>query len=228
MAKIPTIELKKLLDDLLKWVADNYNNTTDKTQTWLYRVFNGNSIAGFDFYTQAVEIITRKDNSPRKIETRITFDKDRAELPTIFIQMPAESKGGSNAIAMNVQDDYFENETDELYSLKYQRYFTANFELMITSGNSFETLLIYELIMDLFIAAADSLTSLYQNFDYSGKDLMPNKAIIPYNVFIKSISINLTYCREVPSIMENDFGGNDIIANTLLIYDDQGIGGQNL
>lgn len=228
MSKIPTIELKKLLDGLLSWVADDYNNHADKTNTWLYRVFYGNSITGFDFYTQAVEIATRKENSLRKVETRIIFDKDRAELPTIFIQMPGEQKGGSNAIGMNVQDDYFEDEVDEKYSLKYQRYFTGNFELMITSGNSFECLLIYELLINLFIAAADSLTSLYQNFDYSGKDLMPNKGLIPYNIFMKSISLNLTYEREVPTIHEEDFGGNSIIANTLLIYDDQGIGGQNL
>lgn len=212
MTKLPTIELKKLLDALIQWVADDYDNLTDKTESWLYKVFYGNTSGGFDFYTQAVELVNRDAGNPRRLETRLTFDKDRAELPTVFITVPGESKDGPNAMSMNSDSDYYENAENNTFKYPYERHFKGNFDLMITSGNSIESLLVYELLMCLFIAAADSLNSLYTLFDYSGKDLMPNRSVTNYNLFIKTISLTLTYKREVPSIVTQPIGGTTLVS----------------
>lgn len=210
MTQLPTLELKKLLDTLITWVADNYTSHTDKTQSWLYNVFYGNVTGNFDFYTQAIELINRDEGNPRKLETRLTFDKDRADLPTIFITVPGETKDGPNAISMNSDSDYYEDSENETFSYPYERHFKGTFDLMITSTNSLESMLIYELLICLFIASADSLQNLYSLFEYSGKDLMPNKNVTNFNLYIKTISLTLTYKREVPSIVSSPLGGTGI------------------
>lgn len=200
MTNIPVIELKRTIDALLDWVADDYTNATDKAKSWIYRVFNGISIDNYDFYVQAVDLITRTEESPRKLESRVAYDRDRATMPTIFINMNGDRLDGINSIGQNIKTPYYENE-DGSYSLSYARCFSANYELLITSSNTYTTQLIYELVECLFQAAIDTLNVSYENITFGGgKDLMINRGIIPNGTFMKSLTVGITYKREVPSI----------------------------
>lgn len=209
MTNIPVIELKKIIDGLIDHVATDYTDATDKSNSWIYRVFNGLSIDGYDFYEQAVDLITRTDESSRKLETRIAYDRDRATMPTVFINMNGDRLDGVNAIGQNTQTPYYENE-DSTYSLSYSRHFSANYELLITSPNTYTTQLIYELIECLFQAGIDSLNNLYENVTFGGgKDLMINRGIIPNGTFMKSLVVGVTYERKVPSIVKLE-GASDV------------------
>lgn len=202
--RIPILKLKDVLDALLNWVKDNYNYYNDLNipeQSWAYITFNGNIHGNFNYYTNLINLISRDDENPTKLETRLIFDSGRASLPTIHIHLPGESKGAftplNGSLGFGGVDD--SNNTYEEKSSSS----TATYELIITGANSEEIILIYELLYALFLAGHDTLQSYFETFHYSGNEIMANPDIIPYNTFYRSFKITIGQERIVRSIVLN-------------------------
>jgi len=141
--KLPELILKQIIDELLSLITTDYNNASSEEDTFLYQVFNGNVLDGFDFYKQAREVFLRTSDNPRKLETRIMFDASRAKLPTIHVVLPSENLGKNNSLGVNRSDENFVRSDDVLTPL-YGRSFDIIYQLAVTSGNPMETILIYQ------------------------------------------------------------------------------------
>jgi hypothetical protein len=222
MITIPEIKLKAILDGLLSYVSTDWNNyPTDRTKTYLYRLFYGNVLGGFDFYTQSIEILNRTAASSRKLETRLEFDRERAMLPTIFINTPSDRLDGENSIGMGSLDEYYYEEEDGVTTDIYRRTFGGEYELIITSSNQHETLLIYNLLKALFVSAADTLAMQFDGtFSYVGKKLLPKDDMTPTPLYMRAIGIHIQYTLEVPSIVKKDLLGEITFAMATIIEDE--------
>jgi hypothetical protein len=193
-------KLKKTLDGLLLWVGNNETDTTIPTdEKFLYRLFNGEVYDGYNFLVQARSIIGRTNNSSRKLETRMQYDPTRTTMPTIHITLPADNVGKQNSVGMGLSNDLYTND-DGYYHGQYQRGFNTNYDLIVTSGNANEAALIYELLMHLFIAAADTLNQEFDLFSYKGREMMMNNDAVPDRILMKTISLNVEFKRYAPSI----------------------------
>ena len=193
-------KVKQTLDSLLLWVTGNESSVDIPTnEKFLYRIFNGEEFDGYNFLEQARSIVLRTSSNPNKVETRLQFDPSRATTPTIHVTLPADNIGKENTIGTSIGNGIYEN-VDGTYRQSYARGFNANYDLMITSANPNEVALIYELLMHLFIAAADTLYKNFDLFTYKGREVMMNNDMIPDRIFTKVISLNVEFTRNVPAI----------------------------
>lgn len=197
---VHSLTIKKTLDGLLNWVTNNQNNADiPDNEKFLYHVFNGMESDGFDFLQQAISLVLRTSRNPRRLETRLQFDPARASIPTIHVTLPADSVGVDNSIGMGANGNFYEYENGA-FNMQYQRSFTGNYDLIISSANPNETTLIYELVLHLFIAAADTLNRNFDMFTYSGREIMMNNQLSPDRIFTKNVSLTVYFKRHVPSV----------------------------
>jgi len=195
MATIPILKVKKFVDLLLEFIKTDYEGATDKSNSFLSRILSDNTDNGWDFFSNGVEIFTRNGDDNRTIETRLMFDRSRANLPTIHVREPAKNKGQYDGIGF-FGEDIYTNE-DSSVSSTARKTFSSQFELMITSGNSLECVLIQEVIESAMLASFDSLTiNLFELVDFSSKELMMNMELERNMLFMKSINLTIQYSKE--------------------------------
>ena len=206
MATIPILKVKKFVDLLIEFVKTDYEDKTDKTKSFLYRVLSDNTSDGWDFYQNGIEIFVRGEDDKRKLETRLMFDRSRAGLPTIHVREPAKNKGSYDGIGL-LDDRIVVNESTGLdnqnqplpstISSTARKTFSSQFDIMITSGNSLECVLIQEVLESAILASLDTLTiPFFELVDFTSKELMMSDETERNQLFIKSITLNIQYQKD--------------------------------
>jgi len=225
MANIPLLTLKKVLDGLIQWVSDNQNDTNiPEDEKWLYRNFNDVELGTYKFLDQLQNMVLRTSKNARKLETRLMFDMDRANFPTIHIHLPQENAGAQNAIGTNISSEMYLN-TDNTANYIHGRSFDSSYDLIITSDNDMEVIMIYEFLKCLFVAAAETLAENFTVFDFSGKELIPNFEVVPNGVYFRALTVKLDQLVETPSIVKiNTITNFDSIVGTPVEELNVGIG----
>lgn len=220
MISIPNLKIKKILEQLLAMVILDYQDkvaATLESESWLYRVFNGVEYGGFDFYKQAVNVlINRNKNNPKRLEIKIGWDMSHSNRPSIHIVAPSESQGAENSIGMNEDTNQYYDNTDGTTIEKTGRHYVGIYELMINSDNEFEAELIFRFLQALFQSAYDTLQNTFSGtFSFSGKSVVFNPDIIPYN-FMRVMVININHKIEVPKFTITNYL-NDVRFNELMV-----------
>lgn len=190
---IPIIRIKKFTDLLIEFIRTDYENVTNKQNSFLYRVLEDDQDNGYDFYRNAVQIFTRDKGYKNKIETRMGFDPSRATLPTIHVREPAASKGKTDGIGF-FGDDVFDNEGGTS-SINAKKSFQSKFELMITGSNTNEIIIIKEVLESAIIGAYESLqVGFFDLIDFSSRELIiQNESYGGVPLFAKSIELMISY-----------------------------------
>lgn len=204
MATIPILKVKKFVDLLIEFIETDYQNTINKNNSFLYKILYDNTDNGWNFYTNAVEIFTRGEDDNRKLETRLMFDRSRAGLPTIHVREPSKNKGSYDSIGF-LSEDITINE-DNTISSQARKTFRSSFELMITSGNSLECVMIQEVLESAMLASLDTLTiPFFELVDFNSKELMMNDDAERNMLFIKTIGLEIQYEKnEIPKLYTED------------------------
>lgn len=215
MATIPILKVKKFIDLLIEFIKTDYESKTDKTKSFLYRVLSDNTSDGWDFYQNGIEIFVRGEDDKRKLETRLMFDRSRAGLPTIHVREPAKNKGSYDGIGF-FDDQIVINESTGLddqnqplpstISSTARKTFSSQFDIMITSGNSLECVLIQEVLESAMLASLDTLTiPFFELVDFTSKELMMSDETERNQLFIKSITLNIQYQKDgIPKLYTED------------------------
>ena len=175
-----------------------------KDESFLLRCFDDDDyIEEVSYKTLATEIFTRGVTEHRKVETRLMFDVDRATLPTIHVREPAKVKGKQDGIG-NIGQDFYQN-ADGGTADERRRSFDSQYELMITSMNRHEVIIIEEVLLGLFVGAQDTLAlqDPFYLINYSVKELIANNELVPNPLFIKAISLSVSYDKKYPDISDN-------------------------
>jgi hypothetical protein len=197
---VDIVKIKDIVEGLLDWVRDDLvANVATPESSWLYLEFNELTIDDTNFYTQLKKLIETGDDDRRKLEVRLMFDRDRANLPTFHIHYPSEDgRSGDNTL----NTGFLRVETIGTDNVPiYSRSFIGQYELIITGGNSLDVVMLYEFLDGLLIAAADTLAYYFDKFEFSGKQLMANQDIIPYLTFYRAIGLSLQSKKIVRSLI---------------------------
>lgn len=201
MIKIPEIQLKKILDALLEKVKTDYNSAgVDKSQTVLYKIFGTLEYGKYNLYENAVKIFVPSVDDPNAIDTRLMYDRDRANMPTIHITIPAEQGGVSDGIG--VDSGYNNNigigETPTTMSESYNRTYGSKFNLVITGRNTFEVLVIFYVLKILLYNNIESLDyNGFRNAKIYGQDLKINDMVSP-NLYARILVLDSFFELEIP------------------------------
>jgi hypothetical protein len=206
---VPEIILKKIIDALLVATVSDFNAQSNEQNSFLFRVFYGNVIGTYDYYTQAKALMLNAADSPRSIQTRIFFDRTRAHVPTIHITLPSENHYADGlSMDVNYVAPLF-NDTDQTFQEQYSRTFNTRYNIVLTSDNTFEVLIMYYLLKALFVANFVTLENNgLRNFKMSGQDLLINDANMPTNIFMRGLQLDVFYEFTVPEMNATEMLSN--------------------
>jgi hypothetical protein len=88
---------------------------------------------------------------------------------------------------------------DDTHSDTNVRIYNTSFNITIVSDNSFEAILIYEMVRALLVLLEESISSCgIMNMSISGTDITLNSNLIPQGVYIKSLILRGQYTLEIP------------------------------
>ncbi len=200
MILIPEKILFDFLNSIIQHLIDDFKHYTDEKKTLLYRLYEDNEVGGIEYFVQAKEIFLRTTKDTRKIETRMFFDSGRAHLPTIHINLPSETSGMDGiGVDVGYRDFEVDEQAKELQEV-HTRAFEANYNIIITSDNTMEVLIIYHTIRALMIALLDVLDLQgLRNPKLGGQDLQINPELVPPHIFLRAISLKCFYEVNVPT-----------------------------
>lgn len=173
-------------------------------ESFLYRCIDSDDVIEEISYRElAEELFTRDSMNSRKASVELMFSADKAMLPQIAIREPAKNKGQTDGIG-GIGDEIYLNE-DDSFNEERRKSFTSQFELLITSPNRHEVIIMEEVLLGLFIGAQDTLAlaNPFYSFNFTIKELMVNNQTYAEQLFVKSIGINTSYDRSYPNLSDN-------------------------
>jgi hypothetical protein len=218
MIGIYIIKLKKIVDALIEYVRDDYESKypSREDETFLHQALHGTSDADYDFYVQAKEIFLRTSTSPRKIKTGLMFPRQVQGTPHIHVREPAKQNGPFNSLGNNFGGDLVIGADDALYTEYFDSKRSA-FEIVITSDNPMESILVSEVIYSLLLAAKDTLTlNLFQTLTFSMRELIMNNDVQTPYLYVKSITMDGTYENRAMTISSVSDSLRSVIFNRLV------------
>lgn len=210
MIVIPENILYNFVNALLQAVIKDYQTHNDKSLTMLYRMLKDiETIEGpqgkYNYYDQGVDLFMRGVDHPRQLQTRLFFDSERARIPTIHLTLPSE-QFSSNAIGVGEGKEIYIDSETQSYKPQYSRSFQANYNIIFTSDNTFEVILMYQVVRGLIISVLDVIDfSGLQNPQLTGGDLNINSELVPTDIFMRALGISFIYTVEVPRFSDSKF-----------------------
>lgn len=206
MIFIPEIQLYTIIQQILQLVHnDTTANENSVENSILYELF-GEQIVGdtYNLYEQAKTIFTRTKDEPRNLEIRYFFDITRAKIPTIHMTCPAESFGETNSIGQDYADNIIDYKKG-FWKEVFKQTFHPTYQLIVTSDNPIECLVIYTVLKVMLISLFASISiSGLQNPSISGQELRSDT--LPPDIMIKAINITCFYELEIPSVFSHQIG----------------------
>lgn len=202
---IPEIQLKSIIDALISTLKTNYEaNIADETKSILYKFFNGNAAGIFNYFTEAKKLFLRDDSDQRKLDSRLFFDRERANIPTVHITLPNESPK-SDGIGVDAGYQPEDRDDDDTFNYTYTRGFATQYNIIITSDNTFEVILIYHALKAMLIKVFDSLELMgFRDPRISGGDLNINPDLVPPGIFVRNISLSIYYEQDISALTKGD------------------------
>ena len=200
---LPEIQLKKILDYYLNIVNQDFQDSVsagNEQASLLYQMFGGIVLDNYNFYDQAKAIILKGDDNPRHLEVRIFFDRTRASIPTIHLNLPSENPDSDSiGYGLGNNDPEFSSDNSTFKEI-LQRDFNTVFNITVTSDNTFEVIIIYTLLKAIMVSGVEimELNGL-RNPKISGKDLMAHMDS-PQPLFLRVLTLSFLYEFSVPEI----------------------------
>ena len=199
---LPEVQIKKLLDFFISKVDEKY----------LYRLFKDLSLNGYDFAENAKAIFLKGAEAERQIETHLFFNFNRANLPTIHLNLPSEGMGGDNGLMWGTEEE--ESICKEtLYKITDKSY-NSKFNLIFTSSNTFEVLIMYYVVKSMIQGNIELFENNgLRNVKISGSDIIFNEGFMPQGIYSRAITLDCIYTftglsiNEMASVTNVTFNG---------------------
>ena len=193
---MPEVILFNTLTAFINLTAKDYKEADDKSDSIISQIFNLDDnnqriiMADYDYYKQAVSILTRETDSQRKLHYNLGYNMQRMNVPCIHILMPNESKGRIDTIGHSEDLQVID---DKMWMTK-TRSSSSNYYLMITSDNSSEVMVVYYWLKTMLLSFHETLETLgLRNLNHSGQDLNLQQEYAPNNVFHRNLSLSFDF-----------------------------------
>lgn len=218
MLFIPELAIKNIINAILLYIRTDYNNVVDKDDSYLAKQLKGLKFDKYDLYEQAIQVfITRGINDQKELKCFHFFNAERSPIPTIHIMLPDDGVGPNGIGVDNGFNKPVYNPVTQTTNDIYSRSFDSRLNIVITSENSFETILIYRVLQSILITLFDNLQFAgFQNPKISGGDLTINQDMVPQHIFIRAINLDFFYDIAAPTLFTQETFG-DLVAQGIAI-----------
>jgi hypothetical protein len=190
---MPEIIIYKSLVAIFNIVKQDFLESTDEEQSMLFNFFgkdeNGDflNFEQFNYFEQAKETFIQK--SP---QVNLGYNLEVASMGSIHILLPGENGQPLTIGADENYQPYIQNQTE--FKATFSQRFDSTYNILITSENTFEVILIYNLLKS-------SILALNYHFELaglrlpktSGQDLNVQSDLVPTHIFHRSLMLNFFY-----------------------------------
>lgn len=197
MISIPEVRIYDIIEGILLHIKDDYSNAVDKNQSMLYYIFEDLRHIKKEYFKEALELFTRDNNNPRKIEPRMYYDAARAQLPTVHVTIPVEDQG-EDQIGIG-SGEYIDLGDDSNYRETVTKRFRTTTHIICTSKNESECTMMYHAIRAMLLSILEHFALIgLENVKISGQEVSLNENLAQNHIYHRGIGLSYTYCIEVP------------------------------
>ena len=191
----------------------------DESKTLLYRILSDQNIQRYKLYEQGKAVFLATTDNPRILDVNMFFNSGRAHIPTIHITLPSETTiHNTLGIGEGFRDPIFDTtfiggeESATSYKETYNRRFKAAYNLVITSDNTNEVVLIYHFLRSMLISMINHLNLAgLENINLGGRDIQLNSELVPNAIFVRAISLDFEYDVGAVALF-----GHDVLHNIIV------------
>lgn len=195
MIFIPELQLKKILEGMLTYIRIDWNDHSDKSETFLYKMYYGQVDGKLDYYTAAQKLFLTDPSDPTAIVIRKIYDADRAKLPTIHMNLPSMSKSEEDTVGMGLEEELIGG---NVFST-YLRNFDVNYNFLITSSNEDEVLIIHYTLLSLLTLFMPSIELMgFSHIKIGAADLQLHPDLVPLNIYMKAVTFSSNFGLLIP------------------------------
>ena len=204
---MPEVVLYNTLNNIVKVLREDLEQNIQaetEEESILYRIFgvdeNGDALKlnFYNIYKQAKKILTTKDN----LKVHYGYSLDTTNAVDICILLPSEE----GSIGIGVDEGYLVTTDDGGFQNYNTQVYKSNYQLMITSNNANEVLLVYTLMKSMMLMLVDQLELAgLRNPRFSGQDVVMQEDLAPVPLFHKVLNVEFIYEHNVPQMVKVDF-----------------------
>lgn len=212
---IPEVLIYNQLKTIFSVTLKNFKDCSNEKDSFLYLIFGKDrfnqdvQFGKFNFFEQAktLFIAGQDDDVKRRIEISMGFNLKREGAPTIHILLPSESPVNAGIGDNEGYVKGFSDETKKTYYRVVTQDASVTYNLLITSDNVNEILLIYNFLKASFLGFKLQLELKgLQNIVSGGSDVNMNDDFLPPNLHYRNFTLNFTYDYQSVDLFGNYFG----------------------
>lgn len=200
---VPEYVVYNTIRSMLKVIRADFEANTDETQSFLYELCQLTGVLRYNTYENAKIIFLAQDTSPKAIKLSFQYNQDQKAFPNIYIQHAGE-QDGVNAMSTD-QDSFGQTDYEETvdnvtsvtgYRDTYSRRQNATIQVVITSDNSNETVMMYYILKALFLSLRGSGHLSFaglENVKISGSDIQIQTDNAPKTIHRKVLNLYFEY-----------------------------------
>ena len=204
---LPEFVIHKTLVAIVEMLrADLAEHAADDTQSLLYKIL-GTDEQGqplqlnlYNVFKQAKKIIQTKNN----LSVNFGYNQEVAQIISLHILLPSEQ--GKMAIGADegyLSDDIVEDGEKTRVQNYYTQMYDATYQIMITSNNSAEVNVVYNILKSMLLMLVPQLELMGLRLPtLSGNDVVMQDDLVPVPLFHKIINLSFTYEHNVPQMVQ--------------------------
>lgn len=204
---LPEFVIHKTLVAIVKMLrSDLAEHAADDTQSLLYKIF-GTDEQGqplqlnlYNVFKQAKKIIQTENN----LSVNFGYNQEVAQIISLHILLPSEQ--GKMAIGADegyLSDDIVEDGEKTRVQNYYTQMYDATYQIMITSNNSAEVNVVYNILKSMLLMLVPQLELMGLRLPtLSGNDVVMQDDLVPVPLFHKVINLSFTYEHNVPQMVQ--------------------------
>ena len=204
---LPEFVIHKTLVAIVEMLrADLAEHAADDTQSLLYKIL-GTDEQGkplqlnlYNVFKQAKKIIQTENN----LSVNFGYNQEVAQIISLHILLPSEQ--GKMAIGADegyLSDDIVEDGKKVRVQNYYTQMYDATYQIMITSNNSAEVNVVYNILKNMLLMLVPQLELMGLRLPtLSGNDVVMQDDLVPIPLFHKVINLSFTYEHNVPQMVQ--------------------------
>ncbi len=216
---MPEVIIYNTLESIVNLLRKDLE-TTREEETILYRLLSededGNELKmnSYNFFRQAKKIV----QNPGNLNVNFGYNQEVARIISLHIILPTEQ--GEAVIGMD--EGYIQDENE----VGVQNYFTSSFkstyQIMITSDNSSEVNLVYNIFKSVLIMLYEHLEIKGLRIpSLSGNDIIMQDDLSPIPIFHKVLNLSFFYELNVPKLLKDQIARNFYFESKAVLHEEE-------
>lgn len=196
---MPELIIYNFIKTIQKILKKDFEENLDKSKTLLNSLFEKDrdekklQLETYDHLKQAEKILISKG-----FAVNLGYNTEVSKMGCVHILLPSEN---SQPTGIGGNDGYQEDlEFDDSFSPIFSQSFSTTYNLLISSENSLEVLMIYNFLKASFLSLHEHLELYgFQNLKMGGNDIQMQQDLVPTNIYHRSLTISFDYEMIIPS-----------------------------